>query len=163
MLLAQLGYTVTAVSGKPERADWLRRLGAATVVGRDEAIDASNRPLLKARWAGVVDTVGGPVLASLLRQVKHEGCIAACGVVGGADVRTSVYPFILRGVTLRGIDSAWYPIERRRELWELLAGDWRLEALGEVTETVGWEGLSAKVSQLLAGGNVGRTVLDVRA
>ena len=162
MLLAKIGYTVVAVSGKPDRAEWLRKLGAFEVVGRDEVLDDSKRPLLRARWAGVIDTVGGTMLASLLRSVKNEGCIAACGNVGGADVSTSVYPFILRGVTLRGIDSAWCPLGRRREVWDLLAGAWRLESLDSVSQTIGLSELSDKVEQLHAGSNVGRTIVDVR-
>ena len=102
------------------------------------------------------------MLASLLRSVKNEGCIAACGIVGGADVNTSVYPFILRGVTLRGVDSAWCPAHRRREVWTLLGGDWKLESLASIRETIGLAELADKTQQLLAGKNVGRTVVDVR-
>ena len=162
MLLARIGYTVVAVSGKPDRAEWLRNLGASEVVGRDEVLDDSKRPLLSARWAGVIDTVGGSMLASLLRSVKNEGCIAVCGLVGGDKVNTSVYPFILRGVTLRGIDSAWCPMPRRREVWDLLAGAWKVDALGSVSQTIGLSELTDKVEQLQAGSNVGRTIVDVR-
>jgi putative YhdH/YhfP family quinone oxidoreductase len=162
MLLAKMGYTVVAVSGKSNRAQWLRELGASEVVGRDEVLDDSKRPLLKACWAGVVETVGGGTLASLLRSVKNEGCVAACGNVGGADVSTSVYPFILRGVTLRGIDSAWCPLERRRAVWDLLAGAWKLNTLASVTTTIGLAELAEKVERLHAGNNVGRTIVDVR-
>jgi putative YhdH/YhfP family quinone oxidoreductase len=161
-LLAKIGYTAVAVSGKPERAAWLRELGACQIVGRDEVLDDSKRPLLKARWAGVVDTAGGAMLASLLRSVKNEGCVAACGVVAGPEVHTTVYPFILRGVTLRGIDSAWCDIRRRREVWELLAKDWKLESLAAIRETIGLADLADIVEQLLAGQNVGRTVVDVQ-
>lgn len=162
MLLAKVGYTVVAVSGKAERREWLQQLGASRVVGREEVLDASKRPLLSAQWAGVVDTVGGSMLASLLRAMKNEGCIAACGVAGGADVNTSVYPFILRGVTLRGIDSAWCSMPRRREVWELLAGDWKLDALEAIRHTIGLDELADNAPQLLAGSHVGRTVVDVR-
>ena len=162
MLLAKIGYTVVAVSGKSDRADWLRELGASEVIGRDQVLDDSKRPLLKARWAGVVDTVGGSMLASLLRSVKNEGCVAACGVVGGDKLDTSVYPFILRGVTLRGVDSAWCPMQRRRAVWNLLAGDWRLDSLASISETIGLADLAGKVDQILAGGNVGRTIVDVQ-
>jgi putative YhdH/YhfP family quinone oxidoreductase len=162
MLLKRIGYTVVAVSGKPDRREWLKSLGASCVVERDTVTDDSKRPLLASRWAGVIDTVGGAMLASLLRSVKNEGCIAACGVVGGGEVNTSVYPFILRGVTLRGIDSAWCSMARRREVWELLAGSWKLDSLGSVTQTIEFAELAKKVEQLLAGGNVGRTIVDVR-
>jgi len=162
MLLAKIGYTVVAVSGKPDRAEWLRGLGASRTLGREEILDDSKRPLLKARWAGAIDTVGGKMLASLLRSVKYEGCVAACGVVGGADVGTSVYPFILRGVTLRGVDSAWCPMQRRREVWGLLDGDWRLESLDSISETIGLADLTEKIEQLHIGSHVGRTIVDVR-
>ena len=162
MLLAKIGYKVVAVSGKPERAGWLRELGAAEVMGRDKVLNESKRPLLSARWAGAIDTVGGAMLAALLRAVKSEGCVAACGVVGGAEVNTSVYPFILRGVTLRGIETAWCPMHRRREVWDLLAGAWKLNSLNSICETIGLAELEGKVQQLLAGSNVGRTVVDVR-
>jgi putative YhdH/YhfP family quinone oxidoreductase len=162
MLLAKIGYTVAAVSGKSDRADWLRKLGASEVVGRDHVLDDSPRPLLKARWAGVVDTVGGSMLASLLREVKNEGCVAACGVVAGDRLDTSVYPFILRGVTLRGIDSAWCPRPHRQAVWNLLAGDWRLDSLDSIREIIGLDDLADKVDEILAGGNVGRTVVDVQ-
>ncbi len=162
MLLAKLGYTVVAVSGKSNRTDWLRRLGAAEVIGRQQVLDDSKRPLLNARWAGVVDTVGGSMLASLLRSVENEGCVAACGVVGGDRLDTSVYPFILRGVTLRGIDSAWCPMQRRRAVWNLLAGEWRLDSLASISDTICLSDLADKVDQILAGGNVGRTIVDVQ-
>jgi putative YhdH/YhfP family quinone oxidoreductase len=162
MLLAKVGHSVVAVSGKPDRAAWLRELGAATVVDREEVLDASPRPLLSARWAGVVDTVGGPPLASILRSVQNEGCVAACGLVGGTELATTVYPFILRGITLRGIDSAWCPMPRRRTVWQLLAGDWKLDGLNSITTTIGLGELADKVEQLHVGKNVGRTIVDVQ-
>lgn len=162
MLLARIGYSVVAVSGKPDQVKWLRGLGATEVIAREEVVDASNRPLLSARFAGGIDTVGGTMLASVLRRVKNEGCVAACGVVGGAEVPTTVYPFILRGVTLRGVDSAWCPMSRRREVWDLLAGPWRLEALESNRQTIDIDGLTEKVQQLLAGKSVGRTIVDLQ-
>ncbi len=121
MLLAQLGYTVVAVSGKAERVEWLKQLGAARVVGRDYVLDGNDRPLLSATWAGAIDTVGGSMLASVLKSMKHESCVTACGVVAGAEVNTSVYPFILRGVTLRGIDAVCFPMQKRPEVWDMLS------------------------------------------
>ncbi len=161
-LLARIGYTVVAVSGKPDRADWLRALGAVEVIPRDAVLDESKRPLLSARFAGAIDTVGGTMLASVLRRVKNEACVAACGVVGGAELDTTVYPFILRGVTLRGIDSAWCAMARRREVWDLLARAWMPDTLQSIRKTIGIDGLADKVQQVLAGKNVGRTVVDPR-
>jgi putative YhdH/YhfP family quinone oxidoreductase len=160
MLLAKIGYTVIAVSGKRERVDWLRTLGAAEVVPREEVLDEGQRPLLSTRWAGAIDTVGGAMLASLLRSVKHEGCVAVCGVVGGADVNTSVYPFILRGVTLRGVDSAWCPMPRRQKIWDQLAGPWRLDSLGNLSEIIGLTDVSKKLEQMLDGHHIGRSIID---
>ncbi len=162
MLLARIGYTVVAVSGKPDRTEWLRGLGASRVVRREQVLEDSRRPLLATQWAGVIDTVGGEMLASLLRSVHNEGCIAACGLVGGAELKTSVYPFILRGVTLRGIDSAWCSMQRRRDTWNLLAGAWKLESLDAVQHMIGLADLPEKVQQIYSGNNVGRTVIDVR-
>jgi putative YhdH/YhfP family quinone oxidoreductase len=162
MLLARIGYDVVAVSGKPERWEWLKQLGAVRVVGREAILDDSKRPLLSAQWAGAVDTVGGTLLASLLRAVNNEGCVAACGVAGGAAVHTSVYPFILRGVTLRGIDSAWCSMQRRREVWQLLAGDWQLDKLATIRNVISLDELGENAPKLLAGSHVGRTVVDVR-
>lgn len=162
MLLANIGYSVVAVSGKEEMAKWLQDLGASRVVAREEIVDDGQSPLRASRWAGAVDTVGGAMLASLLRSTKQEGCVAACGVVSGADVNTSVYPFILRGVTLRGIDSAWCSLQRRREVWDLLANDWKLSALESIARSVGLAELTGAVQQIQAGKHVGRTVVDVR-
>ena len=105
-ILAKLGYKVECVTGKAQQHDWLRRLGASTILGRDEVSDDTNRPLLQARWAAAVDTVGGRPLATILRSLDHRGCVAACGLVAGTDLNLTIYPFILRGVTLAGIDSA---------------------------------------------------------
>jgi putative YhdH/YhfP family quinone oxidoreductase len=162
MLLAKLGYSVVAVSGKPERYAWLRDLGASRVIGRDEVLDDSKRPLLSARWAGAVDTVGGSMLASLLRSIQPGGCAACCGLVGGVELATTVYPFILRGVTLTGIDSAWCPMARRKEVWSLLAGPWKPELLRSIARTVGLDELPDCVKQLLSGRGEGRTLVDVR-
>lgn len=160
-LLAKLGYSVVAVTGKTERHDWLTELGATRIASRDEMIDESKRPLLSARYAGAVDTVGGVMLATLLRSIKNEGCVACCGLVGGASLPTTVYPFILRGVTLAGIDSAWCPRDRREEIWNHLSGDWRLEELDRVTTTVSLEQVGDLVPQILDGKLAGRTLVEL--
>ncbi len=161
MLLAQIGYTVVAVSGKPDRVEWLHELGAARVIRREQAIDEAKRPMLATQWAGVVDTVGGAMLASLLRSVRNEGCVAACGLVGGTKLKTTVYPFILRGITLRGIDSAWCPMPRRQKAWKMISESLSAESLEAVAQTVGFADLPDKVQQIHSGNNVGRTVVDV--
>jgi putative YhdH/YhfP family quinone oxidoreductase len=162
MLLCKLGYHVVAVSGKTDRHAWLHDLGARDCVGRDDVLDEDTRPLLRARWAAAIDTVGGSLLASLLRAIKNEGCIACCGLAGGSDLTTTVYPFILRGVTLAGIDSAWCPMIRRQEVWHLLARKWKPQGLDRVLRTTDLDGLQEIAQQLLSGRAVGRTIVNVR-
>lgn len=160
-LLAKLGYRVVASSGKAAAEPLLRELGAARVVGRQEVVDDSSRPLLKSRWIGAVDTVGGATLASLLRSTDTHGCVAACGLVGGVDLPLTVHPFILRGVTLAGITSAWCPMNRRLEIWRKLANEWRLENLDRVSREVTLEGGVDEVKKILAGEILGRVVVRV--
>ncbi len=160
-ILARLGYQVVAVTGKPEQHDWLRQLGATRILGREEVTDTSDRPLLKERWAAAVDTVGGVPLATILRSMAHRGCVAACGLVAGHELPLSVYPFILRGVTLAGIDSAQCPYSERLEMWEKLAGEWRVDHLESLTTSIGLQELPKYVTKILAGQIVGRTVVDL--
>ncbi len=131
--LAQAGFRVVAVSGKPAAADLLRRLGAAEIFSRESVTDQSGKPLLKSRWAAAVDTVGGTVLSTLLRTTHERGCVTACGLVGGMELPLSVYPFILRGVTLAGINSATYPAKDRPALWAKLAGPWKPKLLDDLS------------------------------
>ncbi len=160
-LLSQLGYEVTAVSGKPERAEWLKQLGAKTVVDRDAFLAVPNRPLLSAQWAGGVDTVGGTMLATVLRSVSHRGCVAACGVVGGAELPLTVYPFILRGITLAGIDSAWCPDDLRAQLWNRLATDWKPRQLADSRTVISLDQVGPAVEQILRGQIAGRVVVRI--
>lgn len=158
-LLAKLGYQVTAVSGKAELHGALRDLGAAEVVDRTALEAPADRPLLSEKWAGAVDTVGGAPLGTLLRQTRHRGCVATCGMVAGAELPITVYPFILRGVTLAGIDSAKCPREPRLEVWRRLSGPWRIDLPPAwVTET-NLDGLPGHVTQMLAGRLSGRTIV----
>jgi putative YhdH/YhfP family quinone oxidoreductase len=157
--LAQSGYSVTAVTGKADRRDWLLSLGAKDVIDRGQVSDDSEKPLLAARWAGAVDTVGGNTLATLLRSTDRFGCIAACGLVGGTDLPITVYPFILRGVTLVGIDSAWCPMPRRQEIWKHLATDWKLKDLGTLAKKVALKDLGSEIEAMLKGKHAGRTIV----
>ncbi len=162
-ILAQTGYHVTAVSGKPEKAELLRKLGAADVVPRDAVVDNSDRPMLKARWSAAVDTVGGITLSTLLRSIDPGGCVAACGLVGGADLPMTVYPFILRGVVLAGVSSSSYPAPPRPALWAKLAGPWKPRMLDELTTEVRLEELEPNIEQILAGKIVGRVVVKIES
>ena len=160
-VLAKLGYEVAAVTGKPDAADYLKSLGAAEILTREAVDDPSDKPLLSGRWAGAVENVGGKMLANVLRAMRRGGCVAACGNAGGFDLETTVFPFILRGVTLAGIDAAWCPIPLRHETWEQLAGPWKLDCLEEVCEFVQLEDLPKRFSEILAGRIRGRVVVNV--
>ena len=160
-ILAQLGYDVVAVSGKAAARDLLTRLGARRILAREEVLDTSTRPLLKSNWAAAVDTVGGATLATILRSLKPGGVATACGLVGGAELPLTVYPFILRGVQLVGIDSATYPREKRIALWNKLASTWKPRLLDELATEVSLEELPEKITAILAGRIVGRVVVRI--
>jgi len=158
-ILAKLGYRVAAVTGKSAQHDWLRKLGAAQVIGRAEVLDETDRLMLSERWAAAVDTVGGRTLSTLLRATKYRGVVAACGLVGGDKLSISVYPFLLRGVTLVGIDSAKCPRPQRLEMWQKLSGPWRIDDLDRFATEVTLDELTERAQQMLAGGMVGRTLV----
>lgn len=158
-LLSRLGYSVAAVTGKPAYYDLLRELGAKRMLAREEVDDRSTRPMLESRWAAAVDTVGGHVLGTLLRSTKYRGCVAACGLVAGSEIPTTVYPFLLRGVTLCGIDSAKCPRDSRLEIWHRLATDWRLDNLEPLVRQITLGEVPAAVEEMLAGKAVGRTLV----
>jgi acrylyl-CoA reductase (NADPH) len=161
-ILAKLGFPVVAVTGKPEHHEFLRSLGATTILTREAVRDQSPKPLLSGRWAGVIDTVGGNILATALKSTRYGGCVAACGLVGGADLATTVYPFILRGISLIGIDSVNCPLPRRQGLWQHLATDWKPERLGPIATLITLPQLSEKIDAILSGQIVGRVVVQVR-
>jgi putative YhdH/YhfP family quinone oxidoreductase len=160
-LLGKLGYTVAAVSGKPQAADHLAPLGAPQLLSREDALAGAGRPLLRPRWAGVVDTVGGEMLAAAIKALAPEGLAVACGNAASSELPLNVFPFILRGATLTGIDSATCPLARRREVWHLLAADWDLPALDGLTRDVGLDDLDGAIARILAGEVSGRLVVDL--
>ena len=161
-LLAAAGYEVVASTGKPEAAEHLRRLGAAEVIGRLPADpDAKPRPLAKTRWAAAVDCVGGATLADVLSTLNYGGAVAASGLTGGAALSTTVMPFILRGVSLLGIDSVLMPIGPRRALWEQLGGALKPPHLANVTHEVDLADVVAVIDKVRAGRYSGRAVVRV--
>ncbi len=162
-MLAKLGFEVEAVTGKREQEDFLRQLGAKKILERNDVNDKSDRPLLASRWAAAVDTVGGQPLATILRSVEHRGCVAACGLVAGAELQLTVYPFILRGVTLAGIDSAKCPRPQRLEIWQKLAGPWRVDRLNDLVHEVTLDELPDRVQKILSGQLIGRTIVVPRS
>jgi putative YhdH/YhfP family quinone oxidoreductase len=161
MILARLGFQVVAVTGKPQLQSRLESWGATGIIGRSDVVNDSPRPLLSSKWAGGIDTVGGRTLATILRETKNYGVVAACGLVGGTDLNLTVHPFILRGVILAGISSQSLPADRRQAIWAKLAGEWRPRQLTEVATTIGLEGVEQAVQTILRGEIVGRTVVKV--
>ena len=161
-LLAKLGFTVIASTGRPEEADYLKGLGASEIIARAE-LSGAPKPLAKERWAGAVDSVGSTTLANVLSMTKYGGCVAACGLAAGMDLPTSVAPFILRGVTLAGIDSVMAPKARRLTAWERLARDLDPAKLDTMTSTVSLTEAARMGPDILQGKVRGRIVVDVAA
>jgi acrylyl-CoA reductase (NADPH) len=162
-ILAKLGYSVTASTGRPEQHDYLRGLGAKAFLDRAELAKAAARPLDSERWAGAIDTVGSTTLATLLTQLKYGASVAACGLAGGNDLPASVVPFLLRGVNLLGIDSVMCPADRRKTAWTRLARDLPLEKLDALTEVVPLGAVVELSKKILKGGIRGRVVVDLGA
>ena len=158
-ILAKIGFDVTAVSGKDEA--FLKSLGVKKVIKREEAVDTSKRPLLGGLWAGVVDTVGGDILATALKGMKPHSTATCCGLVMSPALNTTVFPFILRGVTLVGIDSQDCPMDIRVKVWEKLASDWKIDMLDDITAEVNLAELDSLIDTILKGGIKGRTVVDL--
>ena len=159
-ILAKLGFTVVAATGKTSEHDFLSGLGAKAIISREEANDTSGRPLQKARWAGVIDTVGGNILATALKTAKYGGVVAACGNAMSAELNVNVFPFILRGVSLLGVDSVEVPMRARMMAWQKLAGEWKIDLSSLITEC-SLEELNPKIEQILKGGIRGRVVVDL--
>ncbi len=159
-VLASLGYRVVASSGRPEQADFLRSLGATEVIDR-AAVAAPGKPLESERWGGVIDTVGGETLAGALRAVAYNGAVAACGNAGGIALSTTVFPFILRGVRLIGVESVQCPAYRREIAWARLVRDMPAELLDGLTTTIALTEIPAAAQQIVAGQIRGRTVVDL--
>ncbi|MDZ4282198.1 MAG: MDR family oxidoreductase [Hydrogenophaga sp.] len=161
-LLAGLGHTVVASTGRPQEADHLKSLGAATVIDRSE-LSAPGKPLQKERWIGVVDSVGSHTLANACASTRYGGAVAACGLAQGMDLPASVAPFILRGVTLYGVDSVMAPMARREAAWETLAKTLNRTRLAAITTEIGLAEAIASASDILSGRVRGRLVVDVNS
>lgn len=159
-LLIRLGYTVHAVTGKRVEQERLLKKGVAEVLDRATFLEEIDRPLKKGLYAGVIDTVGGPLLASVIRFVQYGGVVTTCGNVGGAEMTLTVYPFILRGVRLIGIDAVQTPIAYREELWQRLASDWQVDLASEV-DVKTLNDLPEIAEALLTSRHRGRTVIEI--
>jgi acrylyl-CoA reductase (NADPH) len=159
-LLARLGYRVAASTGRVNEADFLKKLGAATVIDRNE-FNGPVKPLAKSRWAGAIDSVGSTTLANVISQMNNEATVAACGLAQGMDLPTSVAPFILRGVRLIGINSVTTPLPRRQQAWTRLARDLDLKELASLTTHVKLEDVPAIAADIVKGKVRGRVVVDM--
>jgi acrylyl-CoA reductase (NADPH) len=159
-LLSKLGYHVVASTGRMSEGDYLKSLGAAEVIDRNE-LSGPVRPLAKERWAGGIDSVGSTTLANLLSMTKYGGAVAACGLAAGMDLPTSVAPFILRGVCLLGIDSVMCPIELRERAWARLASDLEPRKLAEITHEIGLTEVFEEAPKILAGQVRGRIAVKI--
>ncbi|MEZ4598391.1 MAG: oxidoreductase [Syntrophotaleaceae bacterium] len=161
-MLAAEGCRVVAVSGKREHHPFLRKLGAVEVVDREKVYGPPDKGLLPERWCGVVDVVGGRMLAEVLKATSAGGAVASCGLAGSADLPTTVFPFILRGVSLLGIDSVHCPMGIRLRLWNKMAREWKPPFLDEIATEVRLEELDEKIDQILAGRLSGRVVVNMQ-
>ena len=159
MLLAKLGFDVVAITGKDTETDLLKSLGAKEVINRSEFEGEMKSPLAKPRWAGGVDAVGSDILSNLISATHQRAAIACCGMVGGVNLNTSIFPFILRGLSLLGIDSAETLIDVKKEIWNNFASDWKLEKINDHIKDVGLEELSSEINKILKGQQVGRVRL----
>lgn len=160
-LLAKLGFTVIACTGKPDQESFLRSIGAASVIDRQTLSEASPRTLQKERWTGAIDVAGGQLLRNIITSLRYGGSVACCGLVDSPTFEASVFPFILRGVNLLGIDSVNLSIEHKARIWEKFATEWRLSNLERMALEIRLQDLPAALDTLQKGRGVGRTLLNV--
>jgi len=158
-LLSSLGYSVVAATGKPEQEAFLKALGAQQVIPRAELLAHSEKSLLKEHWAAAIDTVGGATLFSVLKSLRRGASVASCGMVGGAEFQASVWPFILRGVNLLGVDSVEVPMVVKASMWDKLSVQWKLENLEQLAHEISLEAVPAELEKLLKGQQVGRALV----
>jgi acrylyl-CoA reductase (NADPH) len=162
MLLARLGYEVAAVTGKPAQSEFLKSIGATEVLSREALLEGGNRALLKERWGGAIDTVGGEMLFNAVKSLRYGCSLAACGLVASPQIPATVFPFLLRHVNLLGIDSVELPLAEKTRIWAKLAGPWRLDQLAKLKVEFSLDTISGGIDRILAGTMVGRGVLDLR-
>jgi alcohol dehydrogenase len=160
-LLTKLGYRVAASTGKLEQAEFLHRLGAQQILDRATVLDGIEKPLLKEQWAGAVDTVGGDILFNIVKSLNYGASVACCGLTAGSGFKASVFPFILRGVNLLGVDSVELPLRVKAAMWEKLGAEWRLDDLNEITREVPLDDLADTINQMIAGKMIGRVLVNL--
>lgn len=162
-ILANAGYEVIASTGKEDMTDFLKNLGATDIVDREYINDDSSRPLIKPKWAGAIDTVGGNTLATLIKGCLQEGSVASCGLVGSPVLSTTVFPFILNGVNLLGLDSANFSKDTRLEVWEKLASTWKISNLDSLATICQLQELEPYIDAMLKGGSKGRVIVKMES
>ena len=161
-ILVKSGYEVVAVNGIVDEAEYLLELGAKEVISIEEADDQSGRPLLKPRWAGAIDTVAGNVLSTAIKTTQYGGAVTCCGNVGAAELHSSIFPFIINGITLLGVDSVYCPVDMRMKVWNKVASDWKLDRLEKITtELPSLEALEERIGLMLEGKSRGRAIVKV--
>ncbi len=160
-ILSKIGFTVVAISGKEEKIDYLKRIGASEVILRNTFSEDSKKPMMGEKYAGVVDTVGGEVLANALKYIKYDGVATCCGLTSSHELNTNVFPFILRGVRLIGIDSVECKLEKKQAAWEKIASKWKIDTLDSITNEISLEEIKSAYKLLLAGRAVGRYVVKI--
>lgn len=160
-LLAHLGFEVTAVTGSADAHEFLKALGASNIIDRAELAAVSPKPLLQETWAGAVDAVGGDILVNIIKALKYGSSVACCGLVAATALDTTVFPFILRGVNLLGVDSVNLPLAHKQAVWNRLANEWKLAGLERLETVVDFQGLDQALKSVLSGQSRGRLVLDL--
>ena len=160
-LLAKLGYDVVASSGKAEKDDYLKSLGAGSVISRADLSEENKRPMAAETWAHGIDTVGGEILSNVIKELKYGGSVAICGLVASSAFSTTVLPFILRNVNVLGVDSVELPLAKKQEIWHRLATDLKPDALDKMTTEVALDGLSDVIDSIIQGGVSGRTLVKL--
>jgi acrylyl-CoA reductase (NADPH) len=161
-ILSKIGFTVVAISGKEEKTEYLKRIGASEVILRDTFNEEAKKPMMGEKYAGVVDTVGGEVLANALKYIKYDGVATCCGLTSSHELNTNVFPFILRGVRLIGIDSVECKLEKKQAAWEKIASKWKISTLNSITNEITLNEIKDAYSLLLAGKAVGRYVVRIK-
>ena len=160
-ILSKLGYSVTAVNGVEDETEFLKQIGAQGIISIDEASDTSGRPLLKSIWAAGIDTVGGGILATTIKSTNYGAPVTCCGNVASPDLPLNVFPFILRGVRLIGIDSQNCPMPLRKKIWQKIASEWKIDWLNTLTTEAPFDELENRIELMLQGKHIGRTVIKM--
>jgi len=160
-ILSKIGFKVVAISGKKDRIDYLKRIGASEVILRSDFDLENKKPMLGERYAAVVDTVGGDILAKALKEIKYDGVATCCGLTASHELNTNVFPFILRGVRLIGIDSVECKLEKKQAAWEKIASKWKIDTLNSITNEISLDEVKNAYELLLAGKAVGRYVVKI--